>query len=215
MAWRVSTVAEATWGVRTQRSLSIRAWGAFGSSGEDVQARAAQPARRQGGDQGVLIHYLAARHIDQHAVWAKRRQHLGRDQAARRCAARHDDDQHVDLGRQVDQIRHVAPGRVGDGAAGVIGDLSGQRGQPVRRWPGRCGPGPAARISDRMRGATRAAAPRTPNARRGHRRPWRAVGAASPAPAAGPGPPRRRSARRGVWVTTTPRDRAWATSVRS
>ena len=69
--------------------------------GEDVQARAGQPAVDQRLDQRVLVDDAAARDVDQVAVGAERVENLGVDQLLGAAAARGRDDQHVDPGAPV------------------------------------------------------------------------------------------------------------------
>ena len=91
-------------------------------------------------DQRRLVDDRAARDVDQRALLAERREHVGVDDVPGRLAARTGDDQEVDGGGQRLEVGEVFVTDVLRLAARV-GDLHAHRRDALRRSPCRSGPG--------------------------------------------------------------------------
>jgi hypothetical protein len=89
---------------------------------EHVEAGAGDRSVAKRAHQRLLVDDRAARDVDEVALLAERRQHLGIDELSRRGATGGDDDQEVDLARERLGTGEVGVGRFGSRVARGVGD---------------------------------------------------------------------------------------------
>ena len=148
IACRVSRVALPTCGSSTTLSIAKQRLGNVGLVGEHVESRALDRSRLQRRDERRLVDDRAARDVDDRALLAERREHVGVDDVLRRRAARTGDDQKIRFRRERLQVRR----RIDTARPAACGRCTRPSSpSPTRapRSPCRCVPVPGCRPSCR------------------------------------------------------------------